>query len=111
MKRTFLTTLLLSGIIAGFSLAPVRAESTGFWLPLDLKLNGVTLEKGKYEVELNGDDQATILRKGRKVVSAAVERQPLGNRQPNSVASISGEITEIRLKDEVLVFVNSKLLE
>lgn len=91
--------------LSGMALA---AESHKFQLAQDARLNGTELKAGRYQIRLNGDDEAEILWRGKLVVKSEVEVQPLSEKSlRNSVVIRSGQIAEIRLKDRRIVIKQS----
>lgn len=103
-KHSFLSLLLVLLALTGAAWA---SESHSFRLGQDAQLQSVDLKAGKYTIRLNGDDQAEILHNGKVVVTASVDVQPLSDKaRRNSVLIESGKITEIRLKNHLIVIKN-----
>ncbi len=68
-------------------------------------VNGTQLEKGSYELRLNGNNEAEIYRNRKLITKATVEVRPLKKGIPaNSILINSDVIVEIRMKKEVVVF-------
>ncbi len=68
-------------------------------------INGTQLEKGSYELRLNGNNEAEIYRNRKLVATVTVEVRPLKKGMPaNSMLIKSDVIVEIRTKKEVVVF-------
>lgn len=81
------------------------AESHKFRLLNEATLAGVQLAPGNYRIEFEGE-QALVYRGKKLVVETKAEVQPLDKGvSPNSVKIESGEIREIRLKKECVMFV------
>lgn len=92
-------------LVGALLAAPLWAKSARFELTQDATLNGVTLEAGKYKIEINGENEAHIFSNGNLIVKANCEVKPLGNSIANSVRQNSdGELLEVRLKKERVVF-------
>ena len=106
MKKFFATALAVA-LIATLATGPVWAKSEKFTLVDTSSLNGVQLEPGRYKINLNGDDEAEIYRRGKLIMTARVAVHPLENEQPHSYAHSSGKITEIRLKNQKVIFLDS----
>ena len=71
-------------------------------------INGVELEPGKYKVEINGENMAEIYDGKELLTKVKVEIQPIGRSTPNSISQkADGTVTEIRLKDEKVVLIES----
>jgi hypothetical protein len=63
------------------------------------------LEPGRYELRLNGNDEASIYRERKLLTTVPVEVLPLGTgTAANSVLTKSAVIVEIRMTKEVVVF-------
>ena len=76
-----------------------------FKLTDETTVAGIQLEKGKYQLELEGN-QASIIQKGKVVAKARVEVKNTKPQNPNSILrAADGSLLEIRLKDRVVVFV------
>ena len=70
-------------------------------------INGTQLEKGSYELRLNGNNEAEIYRNRKLITTATVEVRPLKKTtDANSILTRSDVIVEIRMKKEVVVFLN-----
>ena len=71
-------------------------------------VNGVELKPGNYQLKMADENTAEIYKGKRLVVTAKVELAPLGNATPGSVSQgVDGNVREIRLKQEKVVFVDS----
>ena len=65
----------------------------------------IVLEPGSYELRLNGSNEAEIYRNKKLIATVAVEVRPLEvNEDAKSILTRSGNIIEIRMKKEVVVF-------
>ncbi len=93
-----LVTTLASG--------PIWAKSGwDFKLYSAVVINGTQLERGSYELRLNGNNEAEIYRNRKLITKATVEVRPLKKGIPaNSMLIKSDVIVEIRMKKEVVVF-------
>ena len=70
-------------------------------------INGTQLKKGSYELRLNGNNEAEIYRNRKLITTATVEVRPLKKTtDANSILTRSDVIVEIRMKKEVVVFLN-----
>lgn len=105
MNRAF-AILVASILVIGGMTGPVWASTHSFELLSEATLNGATLAPGTYKMNLNGEE-AEIYCKGKLIVKSKFELQPLAEGvQPNTKKIEQGEIREIRLKKEVVVFVS-----
>ncbi len=107
MRKLFTATFALM-LVARLASGPVWAKSGwDFQLYRTREINGTQLERGSYELRLNGNNEAEIYRKGKLITTATVEVRPLGNRMdPKSMLTSGGSIREIRTKDQVIVFLS-----
>ncbi len=107
MRKLFTATFAIM-LVASLVSGSVWAKSDwGFELHRTYEINGVQLEHGSYKLQLNGNNEAEIYRKGKLITTATVEVRPLGNRMdPKSMLTSGGSIREIRTKDEVIVFLS-----
>jgi hypothetical protein len=104
--RKVLLSILVFFLVSLLAISPVWAKSYSFKLHSEASLNGVTLKPGKYKVHLNGDDEAEIFRMGKFMTKAKVELKPLVNGDlPNSTKVKGGQLQEIRLKKQCVVFI------
>ena len=95
-----LVTTLVSGSAWGKS-------GWDFQLGRTRVINGTQLEKGSYELRLNGNNEAEIYRNRKLITTATVEVRPLKKTtDANSILTRSDVIVEIRMKKEVVVFLN-----
>ena len=68
---------------------------------------GTQLERGSYELRLNGNNEAEIYRNSKLITRVPVEVRPLEKGTvAKSMLIRSGVIVEIRTKNEVVVFLN-----
>jgi hypothetical protein len=105
MRRLF-TTIVAVALVAALAASPVLAKTHSFTLNQDSKINGVSLDAGKYKLELNGDTEAHIY-KGRELVAKApvnVKDLSNGSTRASVLCDAEGNVLEIRLKDQVVVF-------
>ena len=105
MRKLF-TAAFAIVLVTTLASGPVWAKSGwDFQLYRTRVINGTQLERGSYELRLNGNNEAEIYRKGKLITTATVEVRPLGERRvPKSMLIRSGVIVEIRMKKEVVVF-------
>ncbi len=105
MRKLF-TAAFAIVLVTTLASGPVWAKSGwDFQLYHTREINGTQLERGSYELRLNGNNEAEIYRKGKLITTATVEVRPLGERRvPKSMLIRSGVIVEIRMKKEVVVF-------
>jgi ABC-type cobalamin transport system ATPase subunit len=98
LTSTFLATTLL-------------AESHRIELIRPGEIGGQQLKAGKYKLVLNGQGTAEIYRGRKLLAKASVEVLPLGDRIPRSISQTQdGELKEIRLKKERVVFIESQAI-
>lgn len=102
--KTFFTKILSSGFVTLLLLTAAWAGPDSFRLSVDSLLNGQELKSGRYELRPEGENKVTLVRNGKDMLTVAIERKPIGNRQSNSIARSKGQLTEIRLQDHVVIF-------
>jgi hypothetical protein len=105
-----LTVLLVSALL----LSPLWGKSYRFELVEQAGLYGITLEPGDYSLKIF-DDVAAIY-EGKKIIAIVeIKIEPLENCVPNSACCCNGTLTEVRLPDKRVVFVepgeSSEILE
>ncbi len=118
MRKLFTATFAIM-LVASLVSGSVWAKSDwGFELHRTYEINGTQLKPGSYKLQLNGNNEADIYRKGNRsignwgiskklITTATVEVRPLGNRMaPKSMLTSGGSIREIRTKDQVIVFLS-----
>lgn len=102
---TILVTLIL---VSGLATVEILAENHQIEVLRTVQINGVKLKPGTYRISLNGDKMAELYKGRRLVTKAVVETAPLAGSTPNSISqSSSGQLLEIRLNDQKVVFVDS----
>ena len=105
MKNTTKVLVILV-LLSWFSPFEVLAESYEIEVLRAAQVNGVKLKPGKYRVTVNGDNVAELHRRRKLLVKASVETVDLAGATPNSISqNVDGELLEIRLNDQKLVFV------
>ena len=106
MRKVFAATFAISLVLA-LATGSLWAAPHKFKLHRGATLNGTELQAGSYELELNGEGEALIYRNGKMVTKARVTTKPLSNGDaPSSVLQAAdGSLREIRLKEQVVVFV------
>ncbi len=107
MRKLF-TAAFAIVLVATLASGPVWAKSGwDFQLYRTREINGIQLERGSYELRLNGNNEAEIYRNRKLITKATVEVRPLKKgTAANSVLTNSDVIVEIRMKKEVVVFLN-----
>lgn len=105
--RTLFTTTIALVLAATLAAGPVWAKGHSFRLIKEGHINDTYLAPGPYKLQLDGDSNALIYRGKKLVMKARVEVKPLKNdRIRGSVLQTAdGTIREIRLKEQVVVFV------
>ena len=108
MRKLF-TLSLATALVAMMAASPLLAKTHEFSLGQDSRLKGTELKAGTYKLELNGDTDAVIYNTQNKTLAtrAEVRIKPLqsGQNRNSVVRDAEGNITEIRLSKEVVVFV------
>ena len=107
--RKLYTAALAMVLVVTLVSGPAWAESKwDFQLYQTREINGTQLEPGSYQLRLNGGNEAEIYRNRKLVAKAAVEVRPLknGGKDPRSILAEHGVILEIRMKEEVVVFLS-----
>lgn len=111
MTRTYRTLALVA--LFGLLITPVawangyaQGSSHTFKVSTPVKVHGVELAPGKYTLQLNGDTEAIIYQKDKELVRARVEVKSLANgtRANSILRSTDGELLEVRLGKQVVVF-------
>lgn len=103
MRKLLVTAFVVALTAAVFSTSAVAATHK-FTLSRESTVSGIQLEKGKYKLELEGT-QATIIQKNQVVATAQVEIRDTKPANPGSVlVDADGNLKEIRLKNQVVVF-------
>ena len=107
MRKLF-TAAFAIVLVATLASGPVWAKSGwDFQLTRTRVVNGIQLERGSYELRLNGNNEAEIYRNRKLITKATVEVRPLKRgTDANSILTKSDVIVEIRMKKEVVVFLN-----
>ncbi len=107
MRKLF-TAAFAIVLVTTLASGPVWAKSGwDFQLYHTRVINGTQLERGSYELRLNGNNEAEIYRNRKLITTATVEVRPLKKGIPaNSILTNSDVIVEIRMKKEVVVFLN-----
>lgn len=104
MRKTLLsvTAISLVFLLAGQS---AWAKTDRFHLSSKAKVKSVSLEPGSYQVNIDGN-QAEILQRGKILVKAQVSVKQLadGDTPDTVLLDSNGQIQEIRLKKQVIVF-------
>ena len=106
MRKLFTLSIALALVLA-LAATPLLAKTHDFTLYANGKINGATLEPGKYKLELSGDNEALIYRGKELVTKARVEVKPLpssGN-SGSVLLDAKGNVLEVRTKKQVVVFV------
>ena len=107
-----LSTLAICLVLAStFLPTSVLAESHRIELIRPGEIDGQELKAGQYKLVLTGQGTAEIYRGRKLLVKAKVEVLPLGDRIPSSINQTqNGELKEIRLKKERVVFIESQAI-
>ena len=101
MRKLYITAVVVALATAVFSVSALAATGS-FTLNSESSLAGVQLQKGKYNIKIDGD-QATIVQKGKVVAEVRVEVRTAKVRNPGSVLrAADGSVLEIRLKNQVV---------
>lgn len=110
MRKLF-TAAFAIVLVATLASGPVWAKSGwDFQLYRTREINGIQLERGSYELRLNGNNEAEIYRNRKLITKATVEVRPLKKgTDANSILTKSDVIVEIRMKKEVVVFLNENV--
>ncbi len=105
MRKLF-TAVFAIVLVTTLASGPVWAKSGwDFQLYHTREINGTQLERGSYELRLNGNNEAEIYRNRKLITKATVEVRPLKKgTDPKSMLIRNGVIVEIRTKKEVVVF-------
>ncbi len=107
MRKLF-TVAFAIVLVSTLASGPVWAKSGwDFQLYRTRVINGTQLKRGSYELRLNGNNEAEIYRNRKLITTATVEVRPLEKgTDANSILTNSDVIVEIRMKKEVVVFLN-----
>jgi hypothetical protein len=104
MHKLF-TATIVAALVVGLVASPALAATHTFKLFRDGKVNGTTLEPGKYKLELNGDE-AKIYQGKTLVTTSPVEVKQNGkNSRASVLQDADGNIIEVRTKKKIVVFV------
>ncbi len=106
MRRLF-TLVIVLAVISAVAASSALADTYSFKLNREGRINGTTLEAGKYTVEVDGNGEAHIY-KGKELVtkaSAQVKPRTNGATSGSVLIDAQGNILEVRTKKEVVVFV------
>ena len=105
MRKLFTAAFAIM-LVTTLASGPVWAKSGwDFQLYRTRVINGTQLERGSYELRLNGNNEAEIYRNRKLITTATVEVRPLKKgTDANSMLIKSDVIVEIRTKEEVVVF-------
>jgi hypothetical protein len=103
MKKILIVTFAMA-LISLLVCSPVWARSCQFQMLTEADVDGTHLSPGKYKLILEGED-AEIYRNGHLLVRAKVEVHGLGKGvSAHSIKIVNGQLREIRLKKDCLVF-------
>jgi len=104
MRRLF-TATIVAALAVALVASPALAATHTFKLFRDGKVNGTTLEPGKYKLELEGSE-AKIYQGKTLVVTASVEVKQAenGNGRTAVLQDAEGNLLEVRTKKQVVVF-------
>jgi hypothetical protein len=103
MRKTN-TLMLTSLLVSALLLSPLWGKAYRFSLAEQSGLYGITLEPGEYSLQIF-DDVASIY-EGKKIIAVVEIRiEPLGICVPNSTCCCNGTLTEVRLPDKRVVFI------
>ncbi len=110
MRKLF-TAAFAVVLVTTVASGPVWAKSGwDFQLYRTRVINGTQLKRGSYELRLNGNNEAEIYRNRKLITKATVEVRPLEKgTDANSILTNSDVIVEIRMKKEVVVFLNENV--
>lgn len=98
-------------LVNSFLATTLVAESHRIELIRPGEIGGQELKVGQYKLVLSGQGLAEIYRGRKLLVKAKVEVLPLGDAIPRSISQTQdGELKEIRLKKERVVFVDSQAI-
>ncbi len=105
MRKLF-TAAFAIVLVTTLASGPVWAKSGwDFQLYRTRVINGTQLERGSYELRLNGNNEAEIYRNRKLITRVPVEVRPLEkDTVAKSMLIRNGVIVEIRTKKEVVVF-------
>ena len=105
MRKLF-TAAFAIVLVTTLASGPVWAKSGwDFQLYHTREINGTQLERGSYELRLNGNNEAEIYRNRKLITRVPVEVRPLEKgTDAKSILTKSDVIVEIRMKKEVVVF-------
>ncbi len=105
MRKLF-TAVFAIVLVTTLASGPVWAKSGwDFQLYRTRVINGTQLERGSYELRLNGNNEAEIYRNRKLITRVPVEVRSLEKgTDAKSILTKSDVIVEIRMKKEVVVF-------
>lgn len=104
MRKLF-TATVVAALAVSLVASPVLAATHTFKLFRDGKINGTTLEPGKYKLEFS-DSEAKVYQGKTLVTTAPVEiKQNGGNSRASVLQDADGNIIEVRTKKQIVVFV------
>ncbi len=105
MRKLF-TAVFAIVLVTTLASSPVWAKSGwDFQLYRTRVINGTQLERGSYELRLNGNNEAEIYRNRKLITRVPVEVRPLEKgTDAKSILTKSDVIVEIRMKKDVVVF-------
>ena len=103
--RKILATAVVVALTLAVCSASAFAASHSFKLSKESTIAGIQLEKGKYKLELDGN-QATIYQNGKVVSTAPVTIREEKVERSSILRASDGSIKEIRLRkqNQVVVF-------
>lgn len=105
MNRLFNTAIALT-LVTVLVASPALAKTHSFELDRGFSINGTQLGAGTYKLELNGNGGALIYKGRNQVAEAQVEVRPRSKSGQRAVIlAADGAISEIRLKNQVVVFI------
>jgi hypothetical protein len=109
--RKLSTLAICLVLVSLFLVTTLVAESHRIELIRPCEIDGQELKAGQYKLVLKGQGTAAIYRGRKLLVEARVKVLPLGDSVPRSISQTKdGELKEIRLKKERVVFVDSQTI-
>jgi hypothetical protein len=102
LKKTLITTLALF-LVSTICVLPLMGKVHKFSLMSEATLCGVALEPGDYKLKVS-EDVAGIYRGRDLLVAAKVRIEPIAGAVANSCCCSDGILTEVRLGEEKVVF-------
>lgn len=99
--------LIAATFVIALAATLASAETYSFKLPTAGTINGTTLKAGPYKIEVDDNGEAKIFQRGELITTARVEVRERENaaRRVSVLRDANGNIQEIRLKKQVVVFV------